>query len=852
MSLFQKLAHNPRVSLGPRDIKQLQDYISNERRLVDQTQRLAAERDKASASLREWGSLEGPDLEDVLGRVCSLYEYLSKAELAFAEHNGNYRMRFKDIRTKEENLSSLRKSRDSLAGRIEAQERKVSKMKEENKDLPTQRQRLRDMQQEMIGLEHSVLTEETRLSDFKRRATREALSLKFGAMLELAEKTVIIAELGKLIVDMLPTDQTEPGQTRAYYDGYTRTEELLQEAQRCLQDVVFNPAPVTEGYAQTQHHAREYSNEGAQQQTPAQFEDSGIRPVHGDDFAREHERSSSQQGGQYGTYASSYAQQQQQYPPYDDGQHRAAHTSVDSSHGPQLQPLPDFRPLSVMNPSSQYPSAPTPAVDGYASRSPNLAPPAQDDRYDPNRSSLAYMGEAPQSEYLHDGRQGGTQDDVEAREAEQAFAAEARERAQHEQNIAQSGYGQSPYESGSAPVQHVETAGEGEEDVVRRDMHAGADMGIPSGPLSPITEVPTSAMPQGTTPNPQDVSAPRASSSQGHGQIDYARPPSAAEQRHQYEGGPPERSYSPAPSTALPTYATHAPQVEVSSPTSYGAATAVPTSPLAQPQPSTLSSGTTGAFEPRALTPKTTGSGDAGSRNDRRPIQIRPAGDALGSKHGDVYVPSRFEAAPYSPASPRAPSDAGMSGYFNGPPGANNASGEPKRTLPASAFRRPQPPPGPGSYNSAAASGRLFAASGYQYDPAAQPGPAGPSESELIAQQWRETSIPQGAPGIPAPMDPQAEMGTPTFDTRPLQVNKNRNGSVGVGRSGTLPPGATGGSRLSSYGVPEGAAPPQPDSSIGAPPPITTYNPPSTAPVAPLSPSAQEGFGSNRFVTRLD
>lgn len=29
-------AHNPRVSLGPRDIKQLQDYISNERRLVDQ------------------------------------------------------------------------------------------------------------------------------------------------------------------------------------------------------------------------------------------------------------------------------------------------------------------------------------------------------------------------------------------------------------------------------------------------------------------------------------------------------------------------------------------------------------------------------------------------------------------------------------------------------------------------------------------------------------------------------------------------------------------------------------------------------------------------------------------------
>lgn len=65
-------------------------------------------------------------------------------------------------------------------------------------------------------------------------------------------------------------------------------------------------------------------------------------------------------------------------------------------------------------------------------------------------------------------------------------------------------------------------------------------------------------------------------------------------------------------------------------------------------------------------------------------------------------------------------------------------------------------------------------------------------------------------------------------------------------------PGATGGTRMSSYGLPDGAAPPQPEATASAPPPISTYNPPSTAPVAPLSPSAQEGFGSNRFVTRLD
>lgn len=79
----------------------------------NRAQRLAAERDKASHALREWAGAEGPDLnvslsprplrwpedeltspggsQDVVSKVCTLYDYLSKAEMAYAEHNGNYR-----------------------------------------------------------------------------------------------------------------------------------------------------------------------------------------------------------------------------------------------------------------------------------------------------------------------------------------------------------------------------------------------------------------------------------------------------------------------------------------------------------------------------------------------------------------------------------------------------------------------------------------------------------------------------------------------------------------------------------------------------------------------------------------
>jgi hypothetical protein len=45
------------------------------------------------------------------------------------------------------------------------------------------------------------------------------MSLKLGALLELAEKTVVVGELGKLMVDEIPMERTEPGAPRALYQS---------------------------------------------------------------------------------------------------------------------------------------------------------------------------------------------------------------------------------------------------------------------------------------------------------------------------------------------------------------------------------------------------------------------------------------------------------------------------------------------------------------------------------------------------------------------------------------------------------------------------------------------------------
>lgn len=182
-SFLTKLAHNSRISLAPKDTKGLQELIATEKRLIESVTKTASDRNKSSVALRDWGAGEGPDLGDVLAKVAILFQYVATAETQFSEHDATFRLHFKAIRTREESLAMLKRKRDSLASSIESQEKKVGRMKEEHRDLPVAAERLREMRQEMIGTENTVTNEETRLADYKRTTTREALSLKVSLSL---------------------------------------------------------------------------------------------------------------------------------------------------------------------------------------------------------------------------------------------------------------------------------------------------------------------------------------------------------------------------------------------------------------------------------------------------------------------------------------------------------------------------------------------------------------------------------------------------------------------------------------------------------------------------------------------
>jgi len=60
------------------------------------------------------------------------------------------------------------------------------------------------------------------------------MSYKFGGLEELGEKMCIIGELGKLLLEEIPLEETPPGYSRAPYTSHDRTENTVSEAVKCV------------------------------------------------------------------------------------------------------------------------------------------------------------------------------------------------------------------------------------------------------------------------------------------------------------------------------------------------------------------------------------------------------------------------------------------------------------------------------------------------------------------------------------------------------------------------------------------------------------------------------------------
>ncbi|KAI5122848.1 hypothetical protein M0805_003142 [Coniferiporia weirii] len=246
-SAATKIAHNSTLPAlaGNKDLRPLQELITAEKSVLQSLQRLSGDLVKSSDCLRNWGTGEGDDLQDILTASTTLLGYVASALSQLATHEQTIREYMKGVRTSEENLDDLRRRRKAVATKADTAEKKLGRMNPEHKSLQQQTELLNNLREQIRSLDWDILVDEAKLGDFKRTSAKNWMILKFGGLLECAEKATIVSEMGKLVIEEIPLNVTQPGQARGFYSGFEKTEKLVSEAQRCVAEVVFDPQPVS-------------------------------------------------------------------------------------------------------------------------------------------------------------------------------------------------------------------------------------------------------------------------------------------------------------------------------------------------------------------------------------------------------------------------------------------------------------------------------------------------------------------------------------------------------------------------------------------------------------------------------
>ncbi|KAF7800083.1 hypothetical protein EIP86_011326 [Pleurotus ostreatoroseus] len=245
-SATTRIAHNstvPGLARLGKDLKALQELINAEKLVMQTLQKLAQDVGKASEALKQWGNGEGDDLGDTLTGCYSVMLHFASALTRFSSHEASVRELMKAVRTREEHLDELKRRRKSLQSNADSADRKLSKMSSDNKNFQSQADALNKLRDEIRAMDTDIMNEEANLGDFKRSSAKSWMGTKFGALQECCEKGLIIGEMGKLIIAEIPLTPTQPGLPRPYYTGHARTDFLVSETQRGINEVMFSQDP---------------------------------------------------------------------------------------------------------------------------------------------------------------------------------------------------------------------------------------------------------------------------------------------------------------------------------------------------------------------------------------------------------------------------------------------------------------------------------------------------------------------------------------------------------------------------------------------------------------------------------
>ncbi|RFU77930.1 sphingolipid long chain base-responsive lsp1 [Trichoderma arundinaceum] len=215
-----------RESVQPELSRKLFRLIKSENALINAYEAAGRERMAIATQLSEWGEQTSDeavnDISDKIGVLLSEMGHLDEGYAAVLETSRN---RLKMIRDTEK---SVQPSRDGK-GKIYDEIQKL-KMKE------PQSVKLVMLEQELVRAEAENLVAEAQLTNITRQKFKEAYETEFAALIERAEKQIILAKHGRRLLELLDDSAVSPGDTRVPYENGAQARQVLNDAEDNLKE----------------------------------------------------------------------------------------------------------------------------------------------------------------------------------------------------------------------------------------------------------------------------------------------------------------------------------------------------------------------------------------------------------------------------------------------------------------------------------------------------------------------------------------------------------------------------------------------------------------------------------------
>ncbi|KAI1739420.1 Eisosome component PIL1-domain-containing protein [Xylaria scruposa] len=232
-----------RGSIQPELSRRLYRLIKSTNNLISAHETAGKERDTIARELSEWGEQAQDDaISDISDKVGVILSELGAQEDSYAHNLDDARGILKVIRNTEKSVQPSRDNKGKIADEIQK-----LKLKE------PQSTKLVILEQELVRAEAENLVAEAQLSNITRKKLKEAYDAEFIAVIERAEKQIILAKHGQRLLSLLDDSPMTPGDAHRVYENGPAARQVLNDAEDDLKSWETNRGHGHVGHEVTDH-----------------------------------------------------------------------------------------------------------------------------------------------------------------------------------------------------------------------------------------------------------------------------------------------------------------------------------------------------------------------------------------------------------------------------------------------------------------------------------------------------------------------------------------------------------------------------------------------------------------------